>query len=106
MGLAKGLAVNTHLKRYPQIPVVFPEAMMFLPSPQISRNISMVCPVTGLWPWAEVVFFISPEGWSKKRIKIINTDMCSCSVTSLCLLLSPCGFIYLVKEPPHVFNVN
>lgn len=94
MVVAKGFAVNTHLKCYPQIAVVFPEALMFLASPQIPRNIFTVCPVAVLWPWAEMVFFIITEGLSKKTIKIINTDMCSCSFASLwCLLLFPCGFI-------------
>lgn len=67
MVVAKGFAVNTHLKRYPQITVVFPEALMFSASPHIPRNIFTVCPVTVLWPWAEVIFFIITEGLSKKR---------------------------------------
>lgn len=65
--VAKGFAFNTHLKCYPQIAVVFPEALMFLASPQIPRNIFTVCPVAVLWPWAEMVFFIITEGLSKKR---------------------------------------
>lgn len=107
MVLAKGLAVNTHWKCYPQIPVVFPEALTFLASPQIPRNIFKVCPVTRLWLWLRW-FSSSALKAGLKNDKNDKNDKYR-HVLLFFHLPEPSAlpmWLYLVKQPPHVFNTH